>query len=303
MKALLHFLSPYEFSPTVASMCAISLAAYVAGLRRRGWRSDGARPVAFLLGLALVYVSLQTHYDLWSQHMFFVHRAQHLVLHHIGPFLIALSAPLATLLAGVPDLVRRRVVEPVLAHRALRFAYRTIQQPFVSSFLFVALIYFWLIPSIHFYAMVNASLYNVMNWSMLLDGLLFWHLILDRRAPLPGQTLGYGLRIGLLVAVNLPQILLGARIFFTHQDLYPVYAFCGRLWPVTPTTDQQLGGLITWIPPAMMNVVAMLVMLSRLMHAESQQGPAASQSNASRYGTVRVGAHRASARPVAGSTR
>jgi putative membrane protein len=283
MTALVHFLSPYELSPTVVIVCMLTFAVYVAGLSRRGWSSDGARPIAFLIGLALVYVSLQTHYDLWAQHMFFVHRAQHLILHHVGPFLIALSAPMATLLAGMPDAVRRRVAEPVLANPGLGLAYRAIQQPFVSAFLFVALIYFWLIPSIHFFAMLNVPLYNTMNWSMALDGLLFWHLILDPRPPLRGRTPGYGLRIALLVAVIPPQILLGARIFFARHDLYPVYTFCGRLWPVAPMTDQQLGGLITWIPPAMMSVVAMLVVLSRWMRRENPAArPAAPVGRVSR---------------------
>lgn len=272
MTSIIDFLWPYEFSPLVALVCGLSLAAYFAGLRRRGWRSDGARPVAFVLGLVLVYGSLQTQYDLWSQHMFFVHRIQHLVLHHLGPFLIALSAPLATLLAGMPKIARQRFVEPALANRGLSLAYRTVQQPYVSAFLFVGLIYFWLIPSIHFVAMLNVPLYNAMNWSMAIDGLLFWHVILDRRGPAPGLVVGYGLRIGLLAAVALPQILLGAHIVLADGDLYPVYAFCGRLWPVTPATDQMIGGLVTWIPPAMMSVIGMLVVLSWWMRRENPDG-------------------------------
>jgi putative membrane protein len=272
MASILHFLSPYEFSPTVASTTALALAAYIAGLRRRGLRGQGGRALAYITGVLLIYASLQTHFDWWSQHMFFVHRAQHLILHHVGPFLIALSAPFATLMAGVPESLRRRAVEPLLANRALRLTYRTVQQPFVSSLLFVGIIYVWLIPSLHFYAMLNVPLYNAMNWGMAIDGLLFWHVMLDRRAPAPGRVAGYGMRIGLLVAVTLPQLLLGAYIALTRHDLYPVYAVCGRLWPIAPTTDQTLGGLITWIPPAMMSVIGVLVVLGQWMRRENPAG-------------------------------
>jgi putative membrane protein len=271
MASVIHFLSPYEFSPTVALATGLTLAAYIAGLWRGGMPGAG-RVAAFITGLVLIYAVVQTHYDQWSQHMFFVHRAQHLVLHHLGPFLIALSAPFTTLLAGVPEPIRRRVVEPLVGNPWLGAAYRTVQQPLVSAVLFVGLIYLWLIPPIHFFAMLNVPLYNAMNWSMAIDGLLFWHVMLDRRVPRPGRVAGYGLRIGILVAVAFPQILLGAYISLVHRDLYPVYAVCGRLWPIAPTDDQTLGGLITWIPPAMMSFVGMLVVLGQWMRHENPRG-------------------------------
>jgi putative membrane protein len=272
MASIAHFLSPYEFSPTVALITVASLAAYTVGLKRLGLRGRRASALAFVAGVVLTYAVLQTQYDRWSQHMFFVHRAQHLVLHHLGPFLIALSAPMTTLLAGIPGPLRRGLVEPVQANRMLGIGYRAVQQPFVSALLFVGLIYLWLLPSLHFFAMLNVPLYNTMNWSMAIDGLLFWHVVLDRRPPEPGRVAGYGVRIGMLVAVVFPQILLGAYIALAGRDLYPVYAVCGRLWPMSPTTDQTLGGLITWIPPAMMSVVGMLVVLGQWMRRENPRG-------------------------------
>ena len=50
----------------------------------------------------LLYVSLHTQLDYYAEHQFFIHRLQHLVLHHLGPFLIVLSSPGTTLLAGMP---------------------------------------------------------------------------------------------------------------------------------------------------------------------------------------------------------
>ncbi len=66
-----------------------------------------------MLGVVLIYAVVQTHYDYLSQHMFFFHRLQHLVLHHLGPFLIALGVPGAALWAGMPDFLK-----PVLRSRA-----------------------------------------------------------------------------------------------------------------------------------------------------------------------------------------
>lgn len=194
--------------------------------------------------------------------MFFTHRAQHLVLHHAAPFLIALAAPLPVLADGLPTRIRH-FPGGSLATRLLRPAYRTLQHPLIAPMLFVGLIYFWLIPEIHFDAMLSSGLYQVMNWSMVLDGLLFWWLILDRRSPQQGG-LGYGKRIALLVAVIPPQILLGAYIAFSQEVMFDVYEVCGRAWPLAPLDDQRLGGLLTWVPATMMSAIGVLVILSFL---------------------------------------
>jgi len=62
------------------------------------------------------------------------------------------------------------------------------------------------------------------------------------------------------------QILPGAYIAMHHSMLYDVYDICGRAWAIDPLTDQEIGGLLTWIPAAMMSVVASLVVLSYILH-------------------------------------
>ena len=136
-----------------------------------------------------------------------------------------------------------------------------LQQPLLAAALFVGLVAFWLIPPIHFRAMIDQDLFWVMNWSMVLDGLLFWCLVLDPR-PRPPARLGYGLRAALAAGVIFPQILIGALIVFSGQDLYPYYTFCGRLYPsVGPMYDQFVGGFVIWVPTAMMSVIGLLLVL------------------------------------------
>lgn len=266
----LAYLLPWEFSPTWTLACLAGGALYMRGLhrRRRSGKRDGFwRPFAFFFGVISIYAVSQTHFDYLAQYMFFVHRGQHLVLHHLAPFLIALSAPLQVLAAGLPHWVNGSPGFTIAA-QGLRPWYRLLQQPVVAPLLFVGLIYFWLIPQIHFDAMLSQHLYQLMNWSMLLDGLLFWWLILDPRSPAKGG-LGYGARIIALLAVVPPQMLLGAYLTFSDNVLFDVYAVCGRAWPLAPLTDQRLGGLITWIPATMMSVLAMLIIIGRLLGKRS----------------------------------
>ena len=265
--AVLRLLLPWEFSPVALAACALPVAAYLRGLRRCG-ASDRPerrlRALAFLAGVGSIYAVLQTHLDFLAQHMFWIHRVQHLVLHHLGPFLIALSAPAATLAAGTPPALRR-AVRPLVANRFVRGLYRALQQTVVACVLFVGLIVFWLTPAVHFYAMLIRPIYLTMNWSMLIDGLLFWWLVIGpERADAPRLAT----RMAMLVAVAIPQAILGAYLTFRAVPLYDVYGLCGRAFAISPILDQQLGGLNTWIPPGMMSALGLIVLASRWMRAD-----------------------------------
>lgn len=260
------YLLPYDFSPLTVFSFAAVLGLYGIALLRMpaADRPGPIRIVTFVLGVMLCYAVMQTRFDYYSQYMFFVHRGQHLILHHLGPILIALSNPLpiARYWYGFAGPGSRRLLAP------LGWLYRLLQQPAIAALLFVGLIFFWLWPPIHFDAMLSRQLYWLMNWSMLLDGLLFWWLILDSRSPAVGNALGYGKRILLLALVAIPQMILGAWIVFSRGMVYDVYEVCGRAWPMPPETDQLLGGLLTWIPPAMMSIVGILIILRRAMHED-----------------------------------
>lgn len=261
-----HWLAPWEFEPLWGLACLAALGIYWRGVRHLRALDPGVsplgwlRPATFLIGLTLIYVVSQTRYDYLAQYMFFPHRAQHLVLHHAAPFLLVLAAPPRVLAAGLPAWASS-------AHRLARPLLDLLQHPLIAPLLFVGLIYFWLIPSVHFDAMLSRHLYQLMNWSMLLDGLLFWWLVLT-----PHGRLGPGRRILLLLVVIPPQILLGAYLTFSPTVLFDVYEVCGRAWPLAPLVDQQIGGLITWIPATMMSVIGTLIVLRQLRRGDQATG-------------------------------
>ncbi|MDE2150405.1 MAG: cytochrome c oxidase assembly protein [Gammaproteobacteria bacterium] len=271
MRSLLDSLLPSDFSPAVLTCTLLALGLYLRGLRRLQAVGHGVGVggvLAYLLGVLSLYAMLQTRIDYYAQHMFYIHRLQHLVLHHLGPFLIALSAPQPVLRAGVPNAMWRRGLAPVLHSAWVRRPLQLMLSPILAPVLFVAGIGFWLIPPVHFAAMLSLPIYNTMNWSMIVDGLPFWWLMLDPR-PRPPARLGYGARIAVLMAVMLPQILIGAVIGLSRHDLFNVYGICGRLYPISAVTDQQIGGLIIWIPGSMMSVIAALLVLGRLRGQQS----------------------------------
>ena len=249
---------------------ALAVWLYWRGLRRSPMTAPWYRQLLFWVGLLVVYVGLHTRLDYYAEHEFFVHRIQHMGLHHMGPFLIALGYPGITMRRGLPVRFRTRWLKPALAWPPIRRLLDVLLHPFVAAVIFVGLIYFWLWPAVHFDAMLDWRLYHVMNFSMAADGMLFWWLILDHR-PRPPARLSPGVRVFVALAVILPQILIGAFVSFSKTDLYPIYSLCGRAFVGIPAImDQHIGGLILWIPSSMMSVLAALVAFAYWLRLDSK---------------------------------
>jgi len=264
----LPYWAPWDFSPHWFVATVLAAYWYGCGLARTPAAERPAlwRTIFYYAGIALIWIVLQTRFEYMAQHMFFLNRAQHVVMHHIGPFLIALGWPGETLMAGMPETARR-----LTRCRLLKAVVRVIQQPFLAAVLFLGLIALWLTPPIHFRAMIDPALYTVMNWSMVVDGLFFWFLVLDPR-PAPPAYASFAIRATLTMLVMFPQILMGALLAFAQHDIYTFYDWCGRLYPsVSAIDDQQYGGMIVWIPSAMMSVIALIIVINFLRQAEERQ--------------------------------
>jgi putative membrane protein len=210
-----------------------------------------------------LYLSLHTRVDYYAERMFFIHRIQHLVLHHLGPLMLMAAYPGSVMRAGLPLAARRwlyrfrqggpgRAIEAALTHTI-----------FVPT-LFVLLVLVWLLPSVQFYSMLDWRLYRLMNWSVVASGFLYWNLILDRR-PSPPAAMSPGGRVLSPIFTMAPQMVAGAFIALTEQDLYPLFELCGRAIPMPALMDQSIGGLTMWIPAALVELIGLLVALGTLM--------------------------------------
>jgi putative membrane protein len=253
----LPFWMPWEFSWPEFLATGLALAWFFRGLGvlPKAMRPPLWRNVSFVLGVLSIYAVLQTHIDYYAQHMFFVHRWAHFVLHHAGAFLIALGASGRVIRAGMPDFLKL-----MLDARPIRALLNFLQHPAVAPVLFVGLLYFWLIPEIHTRVMLDRDLYDLMNWTMAINGIMFWSLVLDPR-PKPPARLSPLMRALMILLIELPQMVLGAILSLSMTDYYPVYKICGRVLDFTALNDQHYGGLIIWLPGTLTSFAAMIVVL------------------------------------------
>jgi len=258
---------PWEFSWPIYLATALTSAWFVRGLMilPRKQHPPLWRLACFVLGVASFWIVLQTRIDYYAQHMFFVHRWAHFVLHHFGAFFIAMGMSGGVLWAGMPDFLK-----PVIASRPVQATVSFLQHPVMAPFLFVGLLYFWLIPGIHTRVMLDANLYELMNWTMAVNGVMFWSLILDSRSKPPAR-LSHLMRALLILVIELPQMVLGAILSLTEHDIYPVYTICGRVLDMTALNDQHYGGLIIWLPGTLTSFAAMIVVLVTMRLNEEKQ--------------------------------
>lgn len=272
MPALLHWFAPWYPSWAMAAFLLGGAALYLRGGRRRGawWK-----PMLFWSGWGLLWQALQTQWDYVAEHQFFVHMLQQMALHDLAPLLIMAAWPGPAWRSALPVAWRRRWLLPLQRSAAARIAGAVLFNPWLAAALFGGMVVFWLVPAVHVGVMLNTALYQAMNWAMVLDGLLFWWLIVDPRRCGPAH-LRPGVRVLLPVLAMVPQMALGAVLALNSTDWYPIYSLCGRaIAGLDAMTDQHLGGLIVWIPSSAINVAAALVALRHWMLLSEKPGAAA----------------------------
>jgi len=244
---LLKWIVPWEFSWVFLAIFLATAVLY--------WRGSGrlavsrARKLAFWTGMAIVYLSLHTYFDYYAEHEFFMHRIQQILLHHLAPLLLIGSYPGTVLRAGMPLGWRTRFWRPMERSWPWRAVMGVLLNPTVVTIAFVGFILIWLIPAMQTMAMLDWRIYRFMNWTMMLSGLTYWWMVLDHRPKPPGR-LAPGLRVLSPAVTMTPQIIAGAIVTFSRTDLYPIFEICGRAFTMNVLTGQLIGGVIMWVPAA-----------------------------------------------------
>ncbi|MGH7016747.1 MAG: cytochrome c oxidase assembly protein, partial [Caulobacteraceae bacterium] len=251
----------WDFSPDLVLPTLAVLILYWRGLERRPAAFDEApvRHLAFFAGVFVTFVSLASPIDGMADHLFWMHQVQHMLLRMIGPMLIAYAQPQATLVSGSPNWLRRGPIAFVLTSSPCRKLFGFLTNPWAATTLFVASLYIWQWPPFHNTAILNDGVHEVMHFTMLAAGLLYFWRVFDQRPPPKGAR--FGARLVMLWIGTLANVPIGAFICFKSIELYPAYDKVGRLFGIAPMADERLGGFIMWAPAIMMMLIPLLVVI------------------------------------------
>ena len=234
----------------VHASVAVGLAA-LAGLYvvLGGRRAPRTRQAAFAGSLAVLFATLNGPiHNLSDSYLFSAHMVQHLALTLLFPplFLYGLTA---------------RMVDAFLRPRALRRAAEWITRPLPAALFFLVPITAWHLPRFYEAAMRNHDLHIVQHLTFLATSVLMWWPILSPTPALPRAS--YPMQLLYLFVLGIPMSMVGALITLSDDVLYAFYAEAPRVWGLTPLADQQLGGLIMWVPGGLLFWVTMSVVWFR----------------------------------------
>jgi putative membrane protein len=243
----------FSDSPSVIVPLLLLVGLYVAGVARI-WRRAGighglsiARASAFLAGVLALVSALVWPLDALGTWSLSAHIGQHMML-------MAFAAPL--LVMGHPG--------PVIAHAVPRNWARAFGRTVakcapamrnitLATLLHSVVLWIWHLPRLTAAAVENDALHWLMHGTFLASGILFWSAIASRHRDV---TAGAGAALLALVALMMQMGLLGALLCFAPRPLYPVYVERAPVLDLDPLIDQQLAGLVMWVPTCLPYLVA-----------------------------------------------
>ena len=227
---------------------------------------------SFFTGLFLIFISLQSPLDNLSEHMLSFHQLQHFLLRMLAPMLILLGAPLTPMLRGLPNWALQLFVKPIVRHWLARAVYDKLTNPVISVFIFMVVLYLWQIPGGFNLALRNEFIHAVMHITMMSSGFIFYWAVID---PKPRRSrVHYGVRVLYLGLIVLPNTLLGAVITFSKGIIYSGYEGVYQPFDMSVMTDQQIGGLVLWVPGDMMSILVAGIVMVMWYEREERENPA-----------------------------
>jgi putative membrane protein len=256
-------LTRWTWDPLVIVGLLASALAYALGARRiraRAGIGGGVRPwhaTSFAAGWLVLVAALISPLDALSDALFAAHMAQHELLMLVAAPLMTAARPLATLLWALPGESRERVVRLVQARWFARF-WEALTRPFTTLIVHALAIWLWHVPVLFKAALDHELVHAVQHLTFFLSAALFWWAMVHGRY---GRA-RYGLSVLFVFATALHTSILGALLSFGQRLWYPDSSDGTLAWGLEPLEDQQLAGLIMWVPSGLIFIVVAVALFA-----------------------------------------
>jgi len=181
--------------------------------------------------------------------------AQHELLMVVAAPLLVLGRPIVPFLWAVP-LNWRRAAGVSAATRPVSATWKWVTLPSVAWALHAAAIWVWHAPALYQATLSSETLHTLQHVSFLGSALLFWWALLHGRAG----RLARPAAVIYLFTTAVHTSLLGALLTFSTRLWYPLYDSGPPAWGLTPLEDQQLAGLVMWVPAGLSYLIASLAL-------------------------------------------
>lgn len=248
-------------------LLAGATAAYTMGTgrawRRCGqWRGVTARETAAGAGaLAATLVALGPPLDGWAAHSLTAHMAQHMILILVVAPLLVAAHPVRVLLWS-PSPAVRGAARWLYASGPGRWLRGATRQPVAVWVLQVLALWTWHMPAFYQAALRWETVHVLEHATLVAAGCLFWRLIFTR----PGRA-GQGATLAVVFATAIQMNVLAALLIFSTAAWYD---FPGTLpFGFSPLQDQQVGGVVMWVPGEVFYVLTAAAVLARWLRSSA----------------------------------
>ncbi|MGR6329585.1 cytochrome c oxidase assembly protein [Sphingomonas sp. XXL09] len=246
-----------------------------AWLFARGWRrlharsgqGSGAlrrRGLLYAIGLVVLAAALISPLHEAGERSFAAHMFEHELLMLVGAPLLVLAEPLVVILWAFPPAGRRALAA---ALPVVSLPWRRLTGAVTATVLQAAALWLWHAPALFDRALASEGWHVAQHLSFLVTALLFWTAMLHRRTPAGSAAL-------CLVATAIVSGALGALMAFATSPWYAGYASLGMApFGLSPAEDQQLAGLLMWVPGGLVHAGAALLLMRRLLAEPGKDVP------------------------------
>ncbi|MDP8969733.1 MAG: cytochrome c oxidase assembly protein [Actinomycetota bacterium] len=251
--------SAWNLNPLLVGGFLLAIWAYQRGQTRGRRRMvDTWRARCFAGALVALGVALLSPLDALSSALASAHMVQHVLLVLAATPLLALSAPSSTLLRGSPLVVRQASIRWRRRLRLTASTTRLLQHPGAVWLLHVGTLWFWHAAVPYGAALEHEPVHVLEHTSFVLTGLLFWRVVIGvRRAG----RVSPGFGVLLVFAMAMQSVFLSVLLTFARTPWYVGYTATTTPWHLEPLADQQLAGVIMWIPAGLVYLAAALSLL------------------------------------------
>jgi putative membrane protein len=227
-----------------------------------------------MTGLFFIGLALMSPLDVLSSQLFSMHMIQHLLLIMIAPPLLLVANPMPFMLWGLPGRWRLKIGRALSrllnGQSAFRYHLRRVTTPGAVWMIWLISIVGWHDPNAYNAALRNNTVHDLEHLIFFFGGMLFWWHVTGA-GPRVHKQFGLVGRTAFALSAVPPNMILGVAIAFATAPFYTYYNNVPRLLGLSVLEDQQLGGVIMWVPGSMMYIIAALVLISRLLQGESRK--------------------------------
>jgi len=278
--ALHASLGHWTFEPITIVLLAATTVLYAAGVRAlwsRAGRGGGIsewQAAAYAAAVTTMTIALVSPLAWLSGVLFSAHMTQHEILMLVSAPLLVISQPVFAYLWAFPA-ARRAGIAATFRGPAVTPVWQTLTGPLAAFLLHAVALWIWHIPSLYQAALDNEAIHALEHLCFLLTAALFWWGMVHGRY---GRS-GYGVAVLYVFLTGMHSTLLGALMTLSGHVWYPSYLDAAREWSLDPFADQQLAGLIMWVPSGVVFIVLGLALLSAWL-GESERRAGLSQTAA-----------------------